>query len=68
MLPLPLIWLRRKLFKPAAPTSDVRLYPAPLETMFAGMAAVEYAWTNSGMSLPVGSSVFVVGRKPAASA
>lgn len=67
MLPLPLIWLRRKLFKPAAPTSDVRLYPALVETMFAGMAAVEYAWTNSGWSLPFGSSVFVAGRKPAVS-
>jgi SAM-dependent methyltransferase len=65
MFPLPLIWLRRKLFKPAAPTSDVRLYPSPVETMFSGMAAVEYAWTNSGWSLPVGSSVFVVARKPA---
>ena len=67
MLPLPLIWLRRKLLKPAAPTSDVRLYPAPVETMFAGMAAVEYAWTNSGWTLPLGSSVFVAGRKPAVS-
>ena len=67
MLPLPLIWLRRKLFKPTAPSSDVRLYPVPVETMFAGMAAVEYAWTNSDWSLPFGSSVFVVGRRPAVS-
>lgn len=63
MLPLPLIAARRKLFRPAQPTSDVRLYPAPVEALFAAMAAVEFAWLRRGLTLPVGSSVFVAGRR-----
>lgn len=66
LLPLPLIAARRKLFKPAAATSDVRLYPAPVEAMFAGMAALEFAWMREGIASPLGSSVFVAARKEAA--
>jgi SAM-dependent methyltransferase len=66
LLPLPLIWARRHLLKPAAPTSDVRLYPAPVEAMFAAMAAAEYDWMTAGLASPTGSSVFVAGRKPSA--
>ena len=47
---LPLIAARRKLLKPAAPTSDVRLYPAPVEAMFAGMAWLEFSWMRAGVS------------------
>jgi SAM-dependent methyltransferase len=65
LLPLPLIAARRKLFRPAAPTSDVRLYPAPVEAMFAAMAALEFAWMRAGLASPLGSSVFVVARKEA---
>lgn len=63
MLPLPLIAARRKLFKPTDATSDVRLYSPPVEAMFAGMAAIEFAWMREGVSSPVGSSVFVAARK-----
>lgn len=63
LLPLPLIAARRKLFPPARPTSDVRAYPAPVEAVFAGMAALEHAWTKRGAPLPAGSSVFVAGVK-----
>jgi SAM-dependent methyltransferase len=63
-LSLPLIAARRKLFPPADPTSDVRLYPAPVEAIFAGMARLEYAWMNLGWGLPLGSSVYLVARKP----
>ena len=63
MLPLPLVVARRKLFRPANPTSDVQLYPAPIEAGFAAMAKLEHGWTRGGWSLPVGSSVFVAGRK-----
>jgi SAM-dependent methyltransferase len=63
MLPLPLIYARRKIFRPSNPTSDVQLYPAPIEAVFSSMASVEYAWTRRGASLPVGSSVFVAGRR-----
>lgn len=58
---LPLVVARRKLFPPAQPTSDVQLYPAPVEKIFGGMAALEQAWTGRGWPLPAGSSVFVAG-------
>ncbi len=61
LLPLPLIAARRKLFPPTQPTSDVKLYPAPVEAAFAGMAALEQGWTRHGWPLPAGSSVFVAG-------
>lgn len=63
-LSLPLIVARRKLFRPANPTSDVRLYPAPIEAGFAGLAWLEYAWMNFGWPVPLGSSVFLAARKP----
>jgi ubiquinone/menaquinone biosynthesis C-methylase UbiE len=66
MLPLPLVVARRKLFPPAQPTSDVRLYPAPVEAGFSAMAWIEHAWTGRGWPLPAGSSVFVAGVKPRA--
>ena len=65
MLPLPLIAARRKILRPAHPTSDVQLYPAPIEAGFAAMAALEFAWQGHGWASPAGSSVFVAGRKPA---
>lgn len=63
LLPLPLIAARRKLFPPTQPTSDVALYPAPIEAVFSGMAALEAAWVRLGGTLAAGSSVFVVGRR-----
>jgi SAM-dependent methyltransferase len=64
LLPLPLIAARRKLFRPANPTSDVQLYPAPVEAGFAGLAALEFAWQRAGCASVIGSSVFVAGRRP----
>lgn len=64
LLVLPLVVARRKLFPPAQPTSDVQLYPAAVEAVFAGMAALEHAWTGRGWPLPAGSSVFVAAVKP----
>ncbi len=63
LLPLPLIAARRKLFRPAQPTSDVQLYPAPVEAGFAGLAALEFAWQRAGLPSALGSSVFVAGRR-----
>jgi SAM-dependent methyltransferase len=63
---LPLIAARRKLFPPREATSDVRLYPAPVEAVFAGLAAFEAAWQRAGVPSPVGSSVFLAGRRAGA--
>jgi hypothetical protein len=68
LLVLPLVVLRRKLFPPSRPTSDVQVFPAPIEVFFTAMAALEHAWTSRGWPLPAGSSVFVAGVKPAAGA
>jgi len=63
MLPFPLVVLRRKLFPPSDPTSDVRLYPGPIEAGFNALMAIEHAWLHRGGSLPFGSSVLIVAKK-----
>lgn len=63
LLALPLIAARRKIFRPANPTSDVQLYPAPIEAAFAGLAALEFGWQRAGVASPLGSSVFVAARR-----
>lgn len=62
-LPFPLAVLRRKIFPPAAPVSDVGHFPAPVEAAFNGLMALEHAWLGLGASLPFGSSVLTVARK-----
>ncbi len=61
---LPLVVLRRKFFPPVNPTSDVKLYPAPVEAVFSALARLEQAWTGRGLPLPAGSTVFVAAVKP----
>lgn len=63
-LPFPLVWARRKLFRRAGDTSDVKLYPPLLETVFNGVMAIEHAWIRAGASWAWGTSVFAVARKP----
>lgn len=65
LLPLPLIAARRKLFRPARPTSDVRLYSPAMEAVFGGLARAEAVWMDAGLRSPLGSSVFVAARRPA---
>lgn len=62
-LPFPLAVLRRKVFPPSRPTSDVGLFPAPVEAAFGGLMAVEHAWLGAGAALPFGSSVLTVAQK-----
>jgi SAM-dependent methyltransferase len=62
-LPLPLIWARRRLFRPVHPTSDVRHYSAPVDALFGTLAWAEFVWQRGGLSSPFGSSVFVAGRR-----
>lgn len=59
----PLAILRRKIFPPAVPTSDVGLFPAPMEAAFNGLMALEHAWLGLGAPLPFGNSVLTVARK-----
>lgn len=60
----PFAVLRRKLLPPAAPASDVGLFPAPVEAAGNALMAVEHAWLGAGGSLPFGNSVLTVARKP----
>ena len=62
-LPFPLAVLRRKVFPPAAPTSDVGLFPAPVEAGFNALMALEHGWLGLGGRLPFGNSVLTVARK-----
>lgn len=64
-LPFPLAVLRRKILPPAAPASDVRLYPAPLEASFGAMMKLEEGWLRGGGLLPFGCSLLAVSRRPA---
>jgi hypothetical protein len=63
-IPFPLIWAKRKLFRAADDTSDVKAYPAPIEAMFRGMTAIEHAWLGVAPAWAWGTSVFAVARKP----
>lgn len=63
MLPFPLAVLRRKVFPPAAPASDVGLFPAPVEAFLHGLMALEHGWLGLGMSLPFGNSVLTAAQK-----
>lgn len=64
MFPFPLAVVRRKIFPPRTPDSDVRLFPAPVELAFNGLMAVEHGWLRAGFQLPFGNSVLTVAQKP----
>ena len=63
-LPLPLVVARRKLFSAPRDSSDVRLFPAPVEAAFNAAMALERAWLRGVGRLPFGRSIFAVARKP----
>jgi ubiquinone/menaquinone biosynthesis C-methylase UbiE len=65
-LPFPLLYARRKFFRPAGGTSDVKLHPAPVELGLRAAMAVEHAWLRLGGRWAWGASVFAVGHKPLA--
>lgn len=64
LLTLPFVVARRKLFRRPTDTSDVKLYPATVESVFRSALAMERGWIRTVSTLPAGSSVFVVVRKP----
>ena len=65
-LTLPFVVAKRKLFRRATDTSDVKPYPEPVEAAFRGIMAAERMWLRHVGPMPAGSSVFLVARKPAA--
>ncbi len=65
----PLLLLRRWLDRRSGREgSDVGFLPAPLEWLFTRLLQAEAALVGAGLDLPIGASVFAVGRKPAATA
>ena len=63
-LPFPLLWAKRKLLRSAQDTSDMKDYPAVVETAFRALVAPEHWWLKAGGRWAWGSSVLAVGRKP----
>lgn len=63
-LPLPLVYLRRKLLPPPASGSDVRLYPPAVEAIFRAGSRVERWWLASVGALPCGSSILATAQRP----
>ena len=61
-LPLPLVNVRRKLMAAPVGGSDVRPYPAVVETVFGAAMALERAWLESLGTIPLGSSILAVGQ------
>ena len=59
----PLMVLRRKLFTTNETTSDVMVYPAPIEALFRAVMRIESLALNSGLRLPFGGSVLAVAVK-----
>ena len=63
-LPFPVVWAKRKLFRTSRDTSDVKLYPAPIEASFNRLMAIEHAWLRAGGCWGWGTSVLGIARKP----
>jgi SAM-dependent methyltransferase len=63
MILFPLMVLRRKLLSGSATTSDVMLYPAPIETLFRSALRLESRALGRGFRLPFGGSVIAAAVK-----
>jgi hypothetical protein len=60
----PIMVLTRKLpRRHAAATSDVALYPAPVEALCRAATRVEREWLRHGLRLPFGGSLIAVAAK-----
>jgi SAM-dependent methyltransferase len=60
----PLIVIRRKCFPAPKSGSDVQLGSPLAEKIFNGLMKAEHAWLRKVGSLPFGSSIYAVARKP----
>lgn len=63
-LPFPALWAKRKLFRSASDTSDVKEYPKIVDAACGGLMALEHAWRRLGGNWAWGMSVFAHARKP----
>jgi SAM-dependent methyltransferase len=63
-LPFPVVWAKRKLFRTARDTSDVKEYSPLVQAPFRGLMAIEHAWRRLGGNWAWGTSVFAHARKP----
>jgi ubiquinone/menaquinone biosynthesis C-methylase UbiE len=61
---LPLVFVRRKLLPAPPGGSDVELWPAWQEAVFAAAMNVEQAWCRHVSSLPCGTSILALARRP----
>lgn len=61
---LPLVIARRKVFPRRDGRSDVELPPAPVNATLGAVASVERALSRARVPLPLGSSAFLVARRP----
>ena len=61
----PLLVIKRKIFGGTDGVSDVKPYPALVNTVFTGLMWMEGQLMAAGIPLPFGSSVFVVARRRA---
>lgn len=61
---LPLVVIRRKFLPRRDGTSDVRPAWPPVNWLCLGVAWVERLLTRTGIPLPIGSSLFVIARRP----
>jgi len=62
-LTFPLMVLRRKVFVPRSPTTDVHAIPFLLNALFNAMMAAERMVIRLGVPLPFGGSVFLIAQK-----
>jgi len=61
----PAIVVRRKLIPPPGDgISDVREYSPWVSTVLRGLLGIERAWLKTGATLPFGTSVFAVAKRP----
>jgi SAM-dependent methyltransferase len=60
----PAIWAQRRLLASKDQSSDVKLFPAPVEAACNGVMALERAWLGMGGGWPWGLSLLSASRKP----
>jgi SAM-dependent methyltransferase len=65
VLLFPLMVITRKLLPSRGITSDVKLYPAPAETLCRGATAFERALLKGGLRFPFGGSLIAIAGKSA---